>query len=367
MSASEEDHLPPRIETRLGMGYIARAGLVLIGIWALANLLWMGRDVLFVAFFASLLAAFLSVFVDPLHRIGVPRVLAVLTVLLGLIGLLVGVGWLAYPSLQEQVPIIRREIPEAFEQVRQWLLTQYQNLAGEFGEPDPDIQDTIRERVLEDIGTIIGGALPLLTTFAGAVAGLLIVIFAGLYLSMEPGLYAEGLSRIVPPRGRARLRHGLEEVGRSLRMWMVGSVINMTFVGVAVTIGLMIIGVPAALALGIIAGLLEFIPTFGPILSAIPAIAIALTVSPATALIVAALFLAVQQIESNVMTPIVMKKAVELPPALTLLFQTLMAVLFGFLGLLLAVPILAAGLVLVRELYVKPLEGEKPEAEESAA
>jgi predicted PurR-regulated permease PerM len=84
----------------------------------------MGRDVLFVAFFASLLAALLSVFVEPLHRVGVPRVLAALAVMLGLVGALFGIGWLAYPSLQEQLPLIRREIPEAFEQLRIWLLTQ---------------------------------------------------------------------------------------------------------------------------------------------------------------------------------------------------------------------------------------------------
>jgi predicted PurR-regulated permease PerM len=357
----------PQIETKVGMGYIARAAVLIIGLWALANMLWLGRDVLFVAFSGALLAAFLSVFVDPLHRhLKIPRVLAVLAVMLTLIAALAGLVWLAYPSLQEQVPLIRRELPEAFDRIRDWIGTRYQQLTGEFGEPDIELEDTLRQRLLEEGGAIVGGALPLLTTFAGAIAGVLIVIFAGIYLAVEPRLYADGLARLVPPRGRARMRHALHEVGRSLRMWMVGTLINMVLIGTLTTIGLMLIGVPAALALGLLAALLEFIPTIGPVLASIPAIAIALTVSPTVGLLTIGLYLVAQQIESNLSTPIVMKKAVKLPPALTLLFQTLMAVLFGFLGLLLAVPILAATLVFVRELYVRPLEGEKPELEVTA-
>jgi predicted PurR-regulated permease PerM len=119
---------------------------------------------------------------------------------------------------------------------------------------------------------------------------------------------------------------------------------------------LWLLGVPAAIALAVIAGVFEFIPIIGPILAAVPGIAIALTVSPLTAVWVTLFYIAIQQMESNVLTPIVMRGAVRLPPALTVLFQTLMAVVFGFLGLLLAVPILAVVMVLVKTLYVEPME-----------
>jgi predicted PurR-regulated permease PerM len=188
------------------------------------------------------------------------------------------------------------------------------------------------------------------------VAGILIVLFGGLYLTIEPSLYARGVARLVPPRNRERVAEALLASGRALRRWMAGTAVNMVIVGALTTVGLLALGIPAALALGLIAGLLEFVPIFGPVIAAVPALAVALIISPVHALWVLLLFLAIQQLESNVITPLVMKGAVRLPPALTMMFQVLMAVLFGFLGLLLAVPLLAATVVLTRRLYVEPLE-----------
>lgn len=342
----------------LSAGTVAKATLVVIGIWALARMLWMGRELVFVAFFASLVALFLSIFVDRLNRLGMPRTLAAILVLLIIIAAMVGVWVLAWPTLREQFILIQREFPDALARIDAWFREQYAAVTGQVGRPDGELQRELQERVGREAVNIVAGALPLLNTIVGAIAGFAIVVVAGIYLSIESKLYARGLALLVPPAARERVQAALEATGADLRRWILGTAINMVAIGVLTTVVLMVLGIPAALALGLIAGLFEFIPIFGPVLAAVPAVAIALIISPADALWVTAAYIAIQQVESNVLTPLVMKGAVELPPALTMLFQALMAILFGFLGLLAAVPLLVVVLVLVRRLYVEPMNGE---------
>jgi predicted PurR-regulated permease PerM len=130
----------------------------------------------------------------------------------------------------------------------------------------------------------------------------------------------------------------------------------MVVIGVVTGLALWALGIPTAFALGMIAGVLEFVPIFGPILASIPAIGIGLTVSPIMGLWVLLLYVGIQQLESNVLQPIVMKGAVKLPPALSLTFQVMMAILFGFIGIVVAVPILAMLIVFVKSLYLEPME-----------
>lgn len=346
-------------------GSVARATLVVIGLWALANVLWVGRDLVFVAFFAVLVAAFLSIFVDPLHRIGVPRVVAAIAVLVTVVGVLAIVAALAWPTLQAQLAVIRLQLPEALMEAAAWIESQYQTIVGRFGQPDDALRQQLQTRLTRELAEVVSGAVPLLNTVLGALAGLLIFLFAGLYLAVEPSTYVRGLALLVPPQGRARTRDVLHGVGRALRRWILGTVISMITIGALTTLGLSLLGLPAALALGVIAGLLEFIPILGPILSAVPAMALAITISPAQALWVGLLYLGIQQVESNVIHPLIMKGVVELPPALTILFQALMAILFGFIGLLLAVPTLAAVKTLTEMLYVD--NGETPRHPAKAA
>jgi predicted PurR-regulated permease PerM len=135
----------------------------------------------------------------------------------------------------------------------------------------------------------------------------------------------------------------------------------MLFIGLLTWIGLYFIGVPLALTLGLIAGLLSFIPNFGPIFSAIPAILLAFINSPTSALYVLALFVGVQIIESNIVTPLIERRTVELPPVLTVVSQLALAVLFGAVGLILATPILAVVMVLVQTIYIQDILGEETE------
>lgn len=338
---------------RVKSSTLARGTLVVLAVWALANLLWLGRDVLFVAMLAALLGIFLSFFADLLTRLRIPRPLAVLIIVLGALGLLVGAGWLLWPSLQAQLASLGEQFPRAVTQVSEWAERQWRALSGG---TIPDLEAQIRQRFNQEVAGIIGGALPLLDTVVGALFGLVVVLAAGLFAAVNPEVYRSGLERLFPPRVRPRIHDALGELAHTLRWWMVGTAVAMAIIGGLTTIGLWLLGVPAFGALGLIAGLLQFIPMFGPMMSFVPAAAVALMISPGTLLSVLLLYAGIQFVESNFLTPVVMKQALELPPALTILFQSLMAVMFGFLGLLLAVPILASGMVLVRELYVEPME-----------
>lgn len=350
-STGSGNAMPPR--------RVARSVLIAIGLTALAYLLWQGRDVLFILFFGVLVGVFFSAFTGWLEkRGGLPRLVALGLVLLALTGLTVGFWILLWPILSEQLSTVGRDLPQVAQQATEWVQAQYRSVAGEVGATGSDVEEEVRSRLSDQVGSLLGGAMPILNSVAGALTGLLLVLVIGIYTAARPGLYRKGFLRLVPPAQRDRVAEALDRSEHSLRRWMIGTLINMAVVAAMVFAGLWILGVPAALALAVIAGVFEFIPFIGPIIAAVPAIAVALTVSPVMALWVTLLYVVIQQIEGDVIMPVVMRGAAELPPALTVFFQAIMAVIFGFLGLLLAVPILAVVIVGVQALYVEPMEAE---------
>lgn len=343
-----EEVMAPRV--------VARSILIAIGFAAMAYFLWAARDVLFVLFFGLLVGVFFSVFTGWLEGRGLDRLLALAVVVLAAAALTAGFWILLWPTLSQQLSTVGRELPQAAQQVGEWMQAQVRAISGRVGEPGADVEERIRTLFAEQVGTLLGGALPIINSALGALAGALVVLVVGIYTAARPDLYRNGLLRLVPPAHRDRVAEALDRSEYSLRRWMVGTLINMVVVSLLVFVGLLVLNVPAAIALAVIAGVFEFIPIVGPIMASVPAIAVALTVSPTTALWVALLYVVVQQLEGNLIMPVVMRGAARLPPALTVIFQSLMAVIFGFLGLLLAVPVLAVLIVLVRSLYVEPME-----------
>jgi predicted PurR-regulated permease PerM len=164
---------------------------------------------------------------------------------------------------------------------------------------------------------------------------------------------------LFPHRARARAGEVLSEIAAVLRKWLVTQLIAMVVIGTVTTIVLLLLGVKAAFALGFIAGLLEFIPTFGPILSAVPAIAMGFVDSPEKALYVVIAYGGIQFLENNLLIPALMRGGMDLPPALTMVAQALMVLVFGFLGLMVAVPLTAAVLVAIKMLYVEGVVGDR--------
>jgi predicted PurR-regulated permease PerM len=228
------------------------------------------------------------------------------------------------------------------------------------GQPSsPQMPSQLRRTLARQLGAATRFLFPFLSSTLEALGGVLLITFIAIYFGIDPGTYRRGILHLVPGSGRQRADEVMTAIGNSLRRWLLAQLIAMVVIGVAVGVALTLLGVEAAISLGIIAGLLEFIPTIGPILAAMPAIAMGFLVSPQKALAVAIVFTLLQQLEGNLLIPVLMKHGVELPPLLTILGQAVLAVIFGFLGLVIAVPLLAAIMVMVKMLYVEDVVGDE--------
>jgi predicted PurR-regulated permease PerM len=185
------------------------------------------------------------------------------------------------------------------------------------------------------------------------IADSLLVIVGGIYLAAQPALYQTGLVKMMPPRSRPLVADALKECSDTLSLWLKGRLVSMTAVGILTAIGLKLIGVPSWLSLALLSALLEFIPFIGPIVAAVPAVLLALAFSPQAAAWTALLYLVVQQIEGNVIEPLVQQRAVSIPPALLLFAMVACALLFGISGVVLGAPLTVVLYVLVKQLYVR--------------
>jgi predicted PurR-regulated permease PerM len=216
----------------------------------------------------------------------------------------------------------------------------------------------LREQLSQQLGGLLQYLFPFVSGTAAAVTGLILILFIALYVASDPGLYRRGVLHLFPHRMRDRAAEVMEEMGTALRRWLVARLLAMIAIGLITTGALLLLGVQSAVVLGILAGLLEFIPIFGPIMAAIPAIGLAFADSPQKALSVAIAFVIIQQIEGNIVTPLLLKNRVEVPPALTIISVATLGLLFGFLGLLVAEPILVAAMVAVKMLWVEDVVGD---------
>jgi predicted PurR-regulated permease PerM len=183
-------------------------------------------------------------------------------------------------------------------------------------------------------------------------------VILAVYLAIEPELYVEGLARMLPPRRRARGREVIQAVAHALRWWLVGRVVSMLAVGVLTALALAIAGIPAALALGVLAGMLSFVPYIGPIASVVPALLATIPGWPWQPLWVLVIYSGVQFLEGNFITPLVQKRAVAMPPVVLLTAQIAFGLLFGLMGVFLATPLAVAAMVLVQTLYIQDTLGE---------
>lgn len=197
----------------------------------------------------------------------------------------------------------------------------------------------------------------LLQTFFKSTFGILgdvyVVLFIGIFFTVAPKIYIDGIVRVVPTKEKDKAREVLDKIGSNLKKWLKGKLFAMLVVFVLTSIGLVVMGIPMWLVLALIAGILNFIPNFGPLIAMIPAVLVGLMKSPAEALWIAGLYILVQVLESNFITPLVQQRLISVPPAMIIIAQLLMAPLTGGWGLVLATPLLVIIIVLIQELYVK--------------
>ena len=309
-------------------------------------------EIVLLLFAAILIAVLLRALSELLaKRVGIPQRWAVVIVVMLLALSFSAIGWLIAPSIGEQVSELRSALPTSLQRLQQemqrfvWL----ERLVDSAPHPDSiPTQPEVASKVTEATSGILK-----------ALANIVVVLVIALYLAVDPRPYVEGTVRLFPPAQRKRAREVLDAMGHTLRWWLIGKAASMTVVGIAVFIGLTALGVPLAGALALIAALLDFIPNFGPILALIPAALFALLQGPTQVLYVVLLYGAIQTVEGYVLTPLIDRTTVKLPPALTLTAMVVAALLFGWLGLLLAAPAAAALMVLVQMVYVEDILGER--------
>ena len=345
---------PEELEGRARADSAVRRGLQIgLGVTAIiagAILLWYTAQVLLV-FFASI---FLAVFFSGLGRLlqkhtSFTYPTCVAFALIGLLQLLVIAGLLVGPAVADQSANLSDALPKAYHQ----LLDQMKSspwgahlLAAAQRAMDAS-KDSNWQSALKFAGLTLHGF-----------GGLVFAVVIGIFLAFQPDLYRSGFLNLFPKPRRKRIGEVLDELGFTLWWWLMAQLMTMASVGIFIGIGLALLGVPLAGTLGLIAALLSFIPSLGPFISVIPAIMLGLTISPTMGLWVCLLYLGIQILEANVITPLVQRKAISLPPAFVLGSELLMALLLGGAGLAFATPLVAVVLVLVNMLYIQDVLGE---------
>lgn len=320
-----------------------RRALIVLGLAALFFLVWQLRVLLLMLFGAVVVATIFRAVADMLCRIvrlpaGIATALSVLIVL-GTLGVLISVFG---AHVAQQLETLRETLPAAWAEIEQRI--------GDFG-----LSEQL-DRLVATITTPGGGSLSgfgrTLISIGSGIADFIVVIFAGIYLATQPNFYRVGMIKLVPPSRRKIAAEAMLESERALRLWLKGQAVAMLVVGLLTGFGLWLLGMPSFLVLGLMAGVLEFIPFAGPIIAAVPAVLLALAAGPEMTFWVILLYLAVQQFEGNVLTPLVQQYAVDLPGAVLLFSLIGFGTLFGTLGIILAAPLAVVTMVLVKRLYV---------------
>ena len=332
---------------------IARVLVWAFGIVVVVTVCWALADIVLLVFAAALLACVLRGGADWLAKhVGGPPGLWLAAILVGLLG---GFGL----TLWIRGPIIAGELHDIWGQLRE----QVSSIWNRYGSADwlQPVVGRIKGYVDEGTHKIAGMAAGVGTSTLGGLGSLLVMVVTAVFFAIDPTLYIKGTAGLMPRSWRPRAEEVLRDIGHTLRWWFVGQFLDMCAVGFLTAIGLYALGVKLAFTLALIAALFNFVPYIGALAGAVPAVLVALGQGPQTALYTAILFTAVQTLEGNVIAPLIQKRTVELAPVLTILSQTVLGSLFGPLGLILATPVTAAGVELVKKVYVEDILGDRDE------
>src|SRR3984957_3608321 len=341
---------------------VAVAAAVIFGLIGL----WYASAILLFMFLGVLLGLPLTAGVDRLARWHIARALGALSMSVFGLGALAGIGAAVALTLTDQAREIRSRLPEAATKVKAGIDSRLRSIGAITGQTPQQRADststthpvTVQPQPQGRLAQLARGALGVIGSTVELLIYLLLVLFVAVYMAVDPEVYHTGFLHLIPHAHRERIAEVLAGMAGVMRRWLLTQCVAMVTIGVLWGIALSLLRVKAALALAVIAGLLEFVPTIGPTIAAVPAIGIGVLDSPQKGLSVLLVYLAVQGIESNILIPVLMKGQIDLPPALTIVWQALMALAFGFLGLLVAVPLLAALLVAIKMLYVRDVVGD---------
>ncbi|HEY0037215.1 MAG TPA: AI-2E family transporter [Longimicrobium sp.] len=351
--------MPPRHPSETPSPY----SVLIAAIFAILLLLFVHSvaDVLLMVFVAALFSLYLGGIADFLQaRTNMPRGLGLACAMVVTVLLVAGVGWLVVPPVLTQTQDLITLLPN---QITAWtaslreLVERYPLLATVL---PPERLNEQLSTVADNAGRFAAGIFPVVFDTLHFLINLVSVMVMGIYMALRPELYREGVVLLAPPVHRELVRDILADLGKSLRAWIGGQFLAMVFLGVLTWIGLELLNVPFALAFGVFTGVVVMVPFFGSLVSTLlPALFVLGTGGAVQAWLVVLLGVVVHLIEANFVHPLIMERRVHLPPVLTILSVLIMAELLGPIGLLVAVPVLASLMVIIRRIYVhRLLEGK---------
>lgn len=332
-----------------------QVGLILLACAAGLVALWLAREVVLLGFLGVLIGVVFSFPVGWLSRV-MPRGLAVIVVLAALVGAIAGLSALAAPALQREIDQLRERTPRAIEKAQGWV-RQVQSATGSGGAKEKGQGGAKAPEVAAKVGE---KAVPALLAVVSGVTGVVLVIVLGAFLVAQPDVYRRGIRSLIPKQHEAVFDEAWQRAGNGLRRWVGGILINMTVMGTLTAVGLALIGIEEWLLLGVLTFLGTFVPYVGAIASAVPGLLAGLAQSPRHFALAGAVYLGVHIVEGYVVAPLVMKRAVEVRPALLLFGQGLFGGIFGLLGTVVATPLLVCAQVLTEFLWIERRLGKEP-------
>ena len=363
MPNSIDDRLPARSDLAWA---ISVGGIGVVAFAALLLFTWYFAATLFLVFAGMLLGVALNAISNLLGRvIRLPHALRLTIVCLVLAGLLSGVVFLGGTTIAQQAKVLSDTIKSQLVTVKGFLEkngvdTSYFNLGNAStapaagaspsetpAAPAPSRNLPSASEFASSGGAIVSQTLKLLLGTVSAVGNFFIVLFLGLTFAAQPSVYHNGLLFLVPARHRARATIIVDRIGETLERWLIAQILTMAAVFLVTWIGLSIIGIQSSFILGIQAGLLTFIPTVGALLAGLIVVLASLASGWVAALSAFGLFLGIHAMESYILTPMLQRQALDIPPATLFAFQILLGVVFGIWGLALALPLMAIVKVMI--------------------
>jgi predicted PurR-regulated permease PerM len=335
-----------------------------VALFVAALLLWFALrvfTVLMLVFLAVLLAIYLSAITDLLERrLGAPRWAGLVCAIVGTLVVVVGVGALILPPVIDQTQALISALPQTF--------TDAQGVLARWASRYPVLRRTmladpasglVGGLIDEGIGFLRGSLLPYVRAGGAVFVEGASVLVMALYFARQPALYSRGVLALVAPRYRALGARLLADVGATLRAWVVGQLLDMVVLALVTAIGLWVLSVPYWLAFGLLAGLAAIVPFFGTLVSTLlPTLFVLSSGDWVKAGAVVALGVAIHLLEANLLAPFIMEREIALPPVLTIAAVLAMALLLGAVGLVVAVPVLAVAMVIVRHMVQGQLYGD---------
>lgn len=326
--------------------HFARRVAIVISVVGLFAIFVYTANLLLLAFAGVLGAVITDAFAEWIcRRTNIGRRISYLIVLIGAIGLVILASWFLVPRVVVQLSQLTQVLPKALKNTESYL-NQY-----EWGR----IVTSHLASHLESIkfSTIANEVAKVGRVLAGIVIAITITVVLTAYLGEDPAFYKQGFLAFLPNEWRPKAKVLFEDLTETLRRWLMGQAFTMSILGVATLIGLLVLGVPLAFTLSLFTGIMIFIPFAGAVIAYVAVALVTLSFNPSKLLVVTVLYVVIHILEGYVLTPLVQKRAVYLPPVLTIMAEVLMSALFGFLGLVLATPLAAALRVVVERLYLE--------------